>query len=102
MNVKAVEEMGQLLGEVLVTAPTNAIQVEGIPVKIFVKIELTTHLRRGVLAITAVGSTKWVKFHYEKQPNKICRECFIINHCNGACGAAAEYLKASHEKLLPF
>ncbi|KAI3933709.1 hypothetical protein MKW92_052575, partial [Papaver armeniacum] len=102
MNVKAVEEMGKLLGEVLAIEPPNAIPVDGVPVKVCVNIELTTPLRRGVLAITAAGVTKWVRFYYEKQPKKLCKECFIINHCKGVCEAAADYVKAIHAKPYPF
>ncbi|XP_026406569.1 uncharacterized protein LOC113301953 [Papaver somniferum] len=102
MNVKSVEEMGKLLGEVLAIEPKKFIPEDGVTVKVCVRIDLKTPLRRGVLVITAAGSTKWVRFFYEKQPSKIFRECFMINHCNGVCKDVADYIKAAHEKSLPF
>ncbi|KAI3853850.1 hypothetical protein MKX03_001178, partial [Papaver bracteatum] len=102
MNMRSVEDMGKLLGEVLAIEPSNAIPVDGTPVKLCVNIELTTPLRRGVLAITAAGVTKWVKFYYEKQPHKLCKECFMINHCKDACKDATIYVKEIHDKPLPF
>lgn len=42
MNVKSVEDMGKFLGEVLAIEPKNAIPEEGVPVKVCVRIELTT------------------------------------------------------------
>ncbi|XP_026395615.1 uncharacterized protein LOC113290225 isoform X2 [Papaver somniferum] len=102
MNVRSVEDMWKLLGEVLAIEPSNAIPIDGKPVKVCVNIELTTPLRRGVFVITAAGVTKWVKFYYEKQPHKLCKECFLINHCNDACKDAAEYVKVVHAKQLPF
>ncbi|XP_026434565.1 uncharacterized protein LOC113332106 [Papaver somniferum] len=102
MTVKVVEEMGKLLGEVLAIEPKNAIPVGGVPVKVWVKIDLLKPLRRGALAITAAGVTKWVKFYYEKQPRKLCPKCNIINHCEGACKAAIEYVEALHKHPLPF
>ncbi|KAI3913805.1 hypothetical protein MKW92_018085, partial [Papaver armeniacum] len=98
MKVKIVEDMGRIMGEVRVIDPKDAIPAPGKTVKVCVKINLLTPLRRGILAVNSAGNTKWIRFYYEKQPHKICPKCFVLKHSNKACDAAAKFLELAHQK----
>lgn len=54
-------------------------------------------VRKGVKAVTNAGVLCWKKIFYERQPASICLECYVINHCKGACKEATVYLATAHE-----
>lgn len=70
--------------------------------KVCVRVNINNPMRRGVMVITASGMTKWIRFFYEKQPHKIFPNCYILNHCQGVCKAASEYLEVVHKKVHMF
>ncbi|RZC50484.1 hypothetical protein C5167_018905 [Papaver somniferum] len=35
----------------------------------------------------------WSRYHFEKQPHKICKKCFVVDHDDSACEAIAKNLK---------
>lgn len=72
MNQNRVKEMGEVMGEVTAIEPESSLPEPGEVFKVYVKINLASQLRRGVLSITVAGSTRWVCYFYEKQPHKIC------------------------------
>ncbi|XP_026420215.1 uncharacterized protein LOC113316211 [Papaver somniferum] len=98
LKVDTVRKIGALMGEVIVVDPEDVIPKAGDPVKVCVMLDVNKPLRRGVLVMTEAGCTRWIRFFYEKQPNKVCNDCFILNHKKGVCKAAAEYLDALHKK----
>ncbi|XP_026410606.1 uncharacterized protein LOC113305823 [Papaver somniferum] len=98
MNVKEITKIGKILGEVLAIVPEDGVPAEGEHVKACVQVDINFPLRRGVMAKTNAGSTRWINFFYEKQPHKICPNCYILNHNKDVCKAAADYLTKAHAK----
>lgn len=96
MNAKVVKEMGAIMGEVIALQPENGCPVAGEIQKVCVNINLKTPLRRGILAVTATGHTRWVRFYYEKQPHNLCLECYVLDHSKKDCKKRAEDLVGIH------
>lgn len=98
MNPPAVKKIGEIMGEVIAIQPEDTIPSASYPVKVCVQINLSNPLRRGVMALTNSGCTRWIKFFYEKQTHKICTDCYLLQHVQGVCKAAAEFLDKAHKK----
>lgn len=102
MNQKTVAEMGNIMGDVIAIEPPTGLPATGEVFKVCVNISLTTPLRRGVLAITVAKTTRCIRYFYEKQPHKIYRDCFILEHSKIKCEDMASHMEALHKKPIPF
>lgn len=49
------------------------------------EVDLSQPLKRGTWILTAAKQKVWIRYHYEKQPRKICPDCFVIDHNEELC-----------------
>ncbi|XP_026416853.1 uncharacterized protein LOC113312305 [Papaver somniferum] len=59
--------------------------IRGRMVNARIEVDLRKPLKRGVWLLTATKQRVWVKYHFEKQPKKICTHCFVLDHNEEEC-----------------
>ena len=85
MNIKAVEKICNVLGQVFHSA--DPIKIEGGNfIRIRVLMDVTLPLCRGQIISMENGKTMWITFKYERLP-KICYWCGHLEHDDRDCAS---------------
>ncbi|RZC84797.1 hypothetical protein C5167_047586 [Papaver somniferum] len=50
-----------------------------------IEVDLSQPLKRGNWLLNAAKQKVWIRYHFEKQPRKICPDCFTIDHNQEMC-----------------
>ncbi|XP_026399356.1 uncharacterized protein LOC113295223 [Papaver somniferum] len=60
---------------------------------VFIEVNLREPLRRGGWSYTPNGDKVWVIYHFERQPYKLCKKCWVVEHVEENC----EWLSQEHK-----
>ncbi|XP_026416721.1 uncharacterized protein LOC113312183 [Papaver somniferum] len=80
-----IDKMCKEIGKKMEEDPEDARPKLSKLLKANVEVDITKPLRRGTWVLTANLEEKWVVYHYEKQPRKICPKCFVLQHDAERC-----------------
>lgn len=93
-HVQVIDDIFKDIGRKVAVEPENCRPCGIKLITIWVEVDLNKPLKRGGWLYAARSNKMhWEKYHFEKQPRKICKECFVIDHNLSTCEEFAKQLK---------
>lgn len=96
LNVQVIDDICNDIGKKVVVEPENCRPCGTKLITIWVEVDLKKPLKIGGWLYTARSNKiHWARYHFEKQPRKIWKECFVVDHVDSACEKIANQLKVA-------
>ncbi|XP_026447493.1 uncharacterized protein LOC113348017 [Papaver somniferum] len=90
LNEHLINEICKDIGKRVIPEGRRRLPRGSVTNTVYVEVKLKEPLRRGGWIDTPNGQRLWVIYHYEMQPYKICKECWVVDHEEAACKRLAQ------------